>query len=136
MIVKSTPKKGYTETMDNIGIFETNIRKFLPTNETLWSKDVTIMVSHAGDIDRLRERCAQDARDIARSFEKFACLVREGQFFSEPSPQPHYELTRNMAMLQGHTKLFILKIQGLLSRNDEKSFWALVGEAFEEVGRK
>lgn len=122
--------------MDNTGIFETSVRKFLPTNETLWSKDVTIMVSHAGDIDCLREMCVQDARDIAYSFEKFACLVAKGQFVSEPTPQPHYELTRNMAMLQGHTKLFTLKIQGIFSQNDQKSFWALVNEAFEEVGRK
>lgn len=120
--------------MSNTGIFETSIRKFLPTNETIWSKDVTIAVSHAYDIDRLRERCAQDARNIARSFEKFAAYVEEGQlFFSEPSPQPHYELTRNVALLQGHTNLFKSKIRDLLSPEDQKSFWTLVGEAFESA---
>lgn len=119
--------------MSNTGIFETSIRKFLPTNETIWSKDVTIMVSHAYDVDRLRERCAQDSRDIAASFERFSKNVLDGQFWGEPSPQGPFELARNMAILQGYTNLFKEKVRITLSDEDRRAFWAMVEEAFESA---
>lgn len=122
--------------MSKTGIFETNIRKFIPADESEWSKSVVSLVSTAYDIDQLRERCARDARDIASSFEKFSRLVEEGQYYSEPSPQPHYELTRNMAFLQAQVRLFRWMIQGVLPAESQKDFWEMNNGAFEFLERR
>lgn len=110
------------------GIYETNARKLFSTNEKEWSIKVCDFVETAYQIDQYREKIVDESRRLAEKWSKFAGLILEGQTYGEPSTQNQWDITRSVSMLECFTKLLKMKIQDIVSREQQVQFWAGVNE--------